>query len=70
MGFSEILQRRRLVRHFNECKIPRGTLIEIVKGAQRTPSWANSQPWRVYLATGDTLQNIKKGHYAAADHQN
>jgi len=66
MEFSEILQKRRSVRYFNECQIPRETLIEIVKDAQRTPSWANSQPWRVYVATGETLQNIKREHYAAA----
>ncbi|MDR0137831.1 nitroreductase family protein [Metabacillus idriensis] len=31
-----------------------------------TPSWANSQPWRVYIATGETLKQIQKAHLAFA----
>ena len=31
------------------------------------PSWANSQPWRVYIATGETLEGIKKAHLATAE---
>lgn len=31
-----------------------------------TPSWANSQPWRVYIATGETLRQIQKAHLAHA----
>ena len=25
-----------------------------------TPSWGNSQPWTIYVASGNTLENIKK----------
>lgn len=66
MEFSEILEKRRSVRCFNEQQIERDTLMGIIKDAQRTPSWANSQPWRVYMATGETLQNIKAEHHAAS----
>lgn len=66
MEFSEVLQNRRSVRCFNDRQIERDTLIDIVRDAQQTPSWANSQPWRVYLATGRTLDGIKAEHHAAS----
>lgn len=66
MEFSEILQKRRSIRYFGERPIPAETLVEIVRDAQRTPSWANSQPWRVHVATGETLANIKRDHHAAS----
>jgi nitroreductase len=47
-------------------QIDQETLIEIVKDAQMTPSWANSQPWCVYIATGETLKQIQKAHLAYA----
>ena len=33
-----------------------------MKTAARSPSWANSQPWEVFVATGDTLDRIKTGY--------
>lgn len=66
MEFSEVLQNRRSVRCFSDRQIDRETLIDIIRDAQQTPSWANSQPWRVYLATGDTLDSIKAEHHAAS----
>lgn len=66
MKFKDILQKRRSIRYFNGEPIPRETLIEIIEEAQRTPSWANSQPWKVYLATGQTLAGIKREHHAAS----
>lgn len=66
MNFKEIIQARRSIRYFNGQPIPRDTLIEIIEEAQRTPSWANSQPWKVYIATGQTLADIKREHHAAS----
>lgn len=67
MHFTEIIQKRRSIRCFNnQRKIPRETLIEIIREAQQTPSWANSQPWRVYMAIGNTLEGIKKDHHTAS----
>ncbi|MGT2929214.1 nitroreductase family protein [Streptococcus dentasini] len=30
--------------------------------ASQTASWVNSQPWKVYVATGETLEKIKSDH--------
>lgn len=66
MQFKDIIQARRSICYFNGQSIARETLIEIIKEAQRTPSWANSQPWRVYIATGQTLKDIKREHHATS----
>ena len=52
MEFSEVVKNRSSIRSFAKQDIPKETLVEIVKEAQRSPSWVNSQPWKVYMATG------------------
>lgn len=60
MDFKTVLNNRVSVRHFNNQKtISKDDLVDIVKDAQRAPSWVNSQPWKVYIATGETLKAIK-----------
>lgn len=66
MDVSTAIRTRRSVRYFRDEEIPADTLREILQDAQWAPSWANSQPWGVYLATGDTLAQIKEEHLAAA----
>ena len=44
--------------------VSREDLVDVVRTAQQAPSWVNSQPWRVYAATGRTLEEIKKRHAA------
>ena len=41
-------------------EIPEETLKEIIKTALNCPSWCNSQPWKVYVVTGEPLENIRK----------
>lgn len=60
MEFKEVVNKRHSVRCFKETEIPVEVLKDIVRTAQRTPSWENSQPWNVYIATGETLRKIKK----------
>lgn len=66
MDLKEAIYKRRSTRFFTDEQIDQETLIEIIKDAQMTPSWANSQPWSVYIATGETLKQIKKAHLANA----
>lgn len=62
MDFSEILKNRNSVRDFMDKPIDTETLRQIVGDAQKSPSWTNSQPWKVYIATGDTLKDLRKKH--------
>jgi nitroreductase len=40
--------------------VPRGTLEAILTDALRTPSWANTQPWEIFVAGGDALERIRQ----------
>ena len=61
MNVTEALAARRSIRAFLDKPIPRETLTAIFEAAARTPSWANSQPWDVFVAAGETLARIKEG---------
>jgi len=68
MEFREVVNKRHSVRNFSEKEIPVAVLEDIVRTAERAPSWENSQPWNVYIATGDTLKRIREiwaGKYEA-----
>ena len=60
MEFKEILNKRHSSRSFTEKKIDKKDLKEIALEAQKVPSWGNSQPWKAFIATGETLENIRK----------
>ena len=62
MTVSEALAARHSFRAFLPKPVEDEKLRAILEAAVRTPSWANSQPWEVFAATGDTLANIKKGY--------
>ena len=62
MNVSEALEARRSIRYFEDKQVPEETLRAIVKDAQWAPSWANAQPWKVYIATGDLARKIRESH--------
>lgn len=62
MEFEKVVKERHSVRDFSEKDVSNDLLTKIVKVAQRTPSWTNSQPWKVYIAKGKALQQIKRSH--------
>jgi nitroreductase len=62
MNVIEALNARHSTRAFLPDPIEDGKLRAILEAALRTPSWANSQPWEVFVATGDTLDRIKKAY--------
>ncbi len=59
MEFNDVVNKRHSVRNFKSDEIPVEILEKIVRTAERAPSWENSQPWNVYIATGETLKRIK-----------
>ena len=52
MEFSQVVANRHSVRDFTDQLVSPEDLVDIVRTAQQAPSWVNSQPWRVYAATG------------------
>ena len=62
MTVSEALAKRRSMRAFLPKPVERAKLLTLLKDAARSPSWANSQPWEVFVAEGETLARIKAGY--------
>jgi nitroreductase len=62
MEVTQALASRRTVRAFLPEPVPRETVTAILEVALRTPSWANTQPWEIYVAGGDALGRIRKAY--------
>ena len=67
MNFLEVMEKRHSSRDFKKDEVSEDTLREIVKIAGMSPSWENSQPWNVYIATGETLEKIRETWIAEND---
>jgi nitroreductase len=71
----EAINERRSVRGFLDKKIPVQTLQTIFEQAQQAPSNCNTQPWKVFVASGNVrdsisaqlLENVSQGIPQAAD---
>src|SRR5688572_21377440 len=66
MDVETAVRERRSVRAFLPKDVPRETLERIFERAQRAPSWCNIQPWRVWLASGETRARLSSEMLAAA----
>lgn len=62
MDFLQVLKKRHATRNFKEEEVENKLIVKIVEAAQTAPSWNNSQPWRVYVAKGAILENIKTSY--------
>jgi len=59
MNVSEALKKRRSCRAFKPDPVDRDTLLAILNDALHSPSWANTQPWEIFVAGGETLKEIR-----------
>ncbi len=50
--FSELVQTRRSVRDFLPTPIPQGVLDAVLADANHAPSWSNTQPYQLAIASG------------------
>ncbi|MBL4866995.1 MAG: nitroreductase, partial [Pseudomonadales bacterium] len=57
---GSILDNRRSVRAFTNKPVAAETLTKIFTLAQRAPSNCNTQPWQVHVASGDTVEKLRK----------
>ncbi len=61
-----LLEGRHSCRDFTGESIPRSTIEQILGAAQRTASWCNTQPWKIYLSCGENTRRLKARLMAAA----
>jgi nitroreductase len=59
MDVIEAINARHSVRDFISRPVSRDTIMKILEIALRAPSAGNSQPWEVFVATGDSIERIR-----------
>ena len=62
---DEAITSRRSLRAFLPTDVPRSEVETILQVASRAPSGTNMQPWKAYVATGKTLENLSSAVLAA-----
>ena len=62
MNVIEAITSRHSTRAFLSKSVERDKLDAVLAAAVRTPSWANTQPWEIFVASGNTLERIRKGY--------
>ena len=61
-----LLKSRHSCRAFEPRLVPKGVIEQILRTAQRVPSWCNSQPWKVTLCQGKTMAALGSALLEAA----
>jgi nitroreductase len=60
MDVFKALNSRFTCRAFKQDPITKDTIFKIMEEATRSPSWANTQPWEIFVAGGDALERIRR----------
>ena len=60
MDVIDAILARRSIRDFSDKPVAKDTIMNILETATRSPSGANSQPWEVFIASGATIEKIRK----------
>ncbi|MFA3879463.1 nitroreductase [Streptomyces sp. MMCC 100] len=65
-GFGRLLGERWSCRAYLPDQVPEDVMAEMFAIAQRTASWCNTQPWRVWLTKGEATRRFAAGLSAHA----
>jgi nitroreductase len=60
MDLFEAMKARQSVRAFKPDPVRRAVLLNILENSTYAPSWANSQPWEIFVAHGEALNRLRK----------
>jgi nitroreductase len=66
MEILEAIQARHSVRDFTSEPVPHAVIMQILEAATRCPSGGNGQPWEIFVASGITLENIRRAYQERA----
>jgi nitroreductase len=61
MEFSQLMATRFSCRRFLDTPVSAQQVTALVEMAQKVPSWGNTQPWKVWVAGGESAQAIRQG---------
>ena len=59
---QKALSNRRTTRAFKPDRINRDSIMKVLEPALAAPSWANTQPWEIFVAAGEPLERIRRGY--------
>jgi nitroreductase len=62
MDVEAAVEARRRIRKFREEPIPRELLQEILSDVRWSPSWGNTQSWKVHVVLGEPLQTFREAN--------
>jgi nitroreductase len=60
MDIETTVKGRRSIRMFKSDPVPKEIIRQILEEARWSPSWGNTQPWELYVVTGEALVRFKK----------
>jgi len=60
LEYDDVVQGRRSIRGYKPDPVPKEVLEEVIGLAIRAPSSMNTQPWHLYVVTGEALDRIRK----------
>jgi len=66
MDVLEAIQARHSVRDFLPKPVPKEIVMSIMEMATRSPSGGNGQPWEIFVASGATMERIRKAYLERA----
>lgn len=64
---ARLLRARRSVRDFSAAEVPAGLVAAILDDARWAPSWSNTQPYKIALASGGLKDRLKERLLARYD---
>lgn len=62
MDADKLFFERHTVRKFLPKPVRKEVLTKVLEAATRAPSWANSQPWEIYVAAGERLEKLRSAY--------
>ncbi|MCF8145553.1 MAG: nitroreductase [Deltaproteobacteria bacterium] len=62
MDIETAVRQRRSIRMFKPEPVAKEVIRQILEDARWSPSWGNSQPWELYVVTGEALERFKKAN--------
>jgi nitroreductase len=64
MNTIDALNSRYCCRAFKPKQVSKQKVQRVLEAAIRAPSWANTQPWEIYIASGEPLERLRKTYLA------